>query len=382
MYVIILRQTPYLDFEKRFEYSIGLQALSENRRIYTQSQYTLSSCMAKKCERCGTPALDDRSEFCNGCGSPVKEEPVLKVLVCSRCKSPAPNAEVLFCNRCGTEYPIAEPENNSLLCPRCGNNIHDDQSEFCNRCGASVTQAPEQKVPVCSKCGNPAPDDESLFCNRCGTAYKKQPVNTTPVCLRCGYTIPDVQSLFCNRCGATVGTKPVNQKPVCSKCGAKALDDKTLFCNRCGTQFNPQVSNKKSVHSTVHKQVQPVSVKISQKKQVPAVVVPSDLWDPVPDEEFEEVHYPHTISPPASTSQKKYAHLPLVADELAGGKVKDASIVISGNSKKYAHLPLIADEFKEKQSPRLEIESPYIPAPPKEKRAGRSKKGLFDLLNK
>ena len=123
-----------------------------------------------------------------------------------------------------------------------------------------------------------------------------------------------------------------------------------------------------------------VSVKISKKKQVPAVVTPEDLWDPVPDEEFEEVHYPHTVSLPPS--QKKFAHLPLVADELAGGKVKDCSIVIPGNSKKYAHLPLIADEFKKKQSPRLEIESPYIPAPPKEKKAGRSKKGLFDLLKK
>lgn len=113
---------------------------------------------------------------------------------------------------------------------------------------------------------------------------------------------------------------------------------------------------------------------------MPAAAVPLDLWDPVPDEEFEELHHPHTVSLPPS--QKKYAHLPLVADELAGGKVKDDSFVISEKSKKYAHLPLIADEFKEKQSPRLEIESPYYPAPPKEKKAGRSKKGLFDLLKK
>ena len=125
-----------------------------------------------------------------------------------------------------------------------------------------------------------------------------------------------------------------------------------------------------------------MSVKISKKKQAPAVVTPEDLWDPFPDEEFEEVHYPHTVSPPAPPSQKRYAHLPLVVDELAGGKVKDASIVISGNSKKYAHLPLVADEFKEKQSPRLEIESPYFPGPPKEKKAERSKKGIFDRLKK
>jgi predicted amidophosphoribosyltransferase len=268
------------------------------------------------------------------------------------------------------------------LCPRCGNAIHDDKSEFCNRCGASVKKEPEQKLPVCNRCGKPAPDDEALFCNRCGTEYKTEPVNITPLCPRCGYQIPDDQSAFCNRCGATIGTEPVNKKPVCLKCGAPALDEETLFCNRCGTQFNHHVSNKKPVHSPVHKSSQPVSVKISQKKQVPAVVVPLDLLDPVSDEEFEEVHYPHSFSPPVKSSQKKYAHLPLVAEELAGGKGKDASIVIPGNSKKYAHLPLIADEFKEKQSPRLEIESPYIPAPPKEKRDGRSKKGLFDMLKK
>lgn len=371
-----------MDFEKIDEitdYSGNLEALSENRRIYTQSHYTLSSCMTKKCELCGTPAFDDQSEFCNRCGSFVIEEPEPKLPVCSRCNSPAPNAEVLFCNRCGTEYRTAEPENN---CPRCGNTIHDERSEFCNRCGASVRQEPGLKVPVCSKCGNPAPDDEALFCNRCGTEYKKEPVNIIPLCPRCGSTIPDDQSQFCNRCGATIGTKPVNKKPVCAKCGAPAPDEQTLFCNRCGTQFTHPVSNLKPVHSTAHKPAQPLSVKISQKRPVPAVVTPEDLWDPVPDEEFEKAYYPPTVVPPASLSQKKYAHLPLVAEELTGGKIKSESIVIPGNSKKYAHLPLIADEFKEKQSPRLEIESPYYPVPPREKKAGKSKKGLFDLLKK
>ena len=112
------------------------------------------------------------------------------------------------------------------------------------------------------------------------------------------------------------------------------------------------------------------------------MVVPEDLWDPVPDEEFEEAYYPPPVAPPKTSLQKKYAHLPLVAEELAGGKFKDESIVISANSKKYGHLPLVADEFKEKQSPRLEIESPYYPGPPKEKKAVKSKKGLFDLLKK
>jgi hypothetical protein len=80
--------------------------------------------------------------------------------------------------------------------------------------------------------------------------------------------------------------------------------------------------------------------------------------------------------------KKKYAHLPLVAEELAGGKTRDESIVLPAQTKKYAHLPLVADELKEKQSPRLEIESPYYPGPPREKKAAKSKKGLFDLLKK
>ncbi|MEI7858122.1 MAG: hypothetical protein WCH85_11575, partial [Methanomicrobiales archaeon] len=83
---------------------------------------------------------------------------------------------------------------------------------------------------------------------------------------------------------------------------------------------------------------------------------------------------------PPKYQKKKYAHLPLVADELADGNARDESIVIPGNSKKYAHLPLVADDFKEKASPRLEIESPYYPGPPKEKKPGR--KGIFDLMKK
>ncbi len=71
-----------------------------------------------------------------------------------------------------------------------------------------------------------------------------------------------------------------------------------------------------------------------------------------------------------------------MADEFAGGKTRDESIVIPGNTKKYAHLPLIADELKEKQSPRLEIETPYFPGPPKEKKSGKPKKSFFDLLKK
>ena len=309
--------------------------------------------MAKKCEQCGTPALDDQSEYCNRCGASVREEPKINVPVCKRCKSPAPGAEVRFCNQCGAEFPDVEPHHTHPLCPRCGNTIHDDLSAFCNMCGSPVRQEPEPHMPICSRCKSPAHDKESLFCNRCGTGYKKEPEKITPLCPRCGYLIPDDLSQFCNRCGTAIAPEPVDKKPVCKKCGTPALDEETLFCNRCGTPFDQPLSDPGPFPTMVHKPTPPLSVRISPKKQVPALVVPYDLWDPVLDEEFAPAHHQPPVAPPASPLRKKYAHLPLIADEL-----------------------------KEKQSPRLEIESPYFPGPPLEKKKGKPKKGFFDLLKK
>jgi RNA polymerase subunit RPABC4/transcription elongation factor Spt4 len=240
--------------------------------------------------------------------------------------------------------------------------------------------APDQRI--CRKCGTPAPDAGALFCNKCGTGYKKEPEIVSAACPRCGYALPDDQSQFCNRCGAAVGTQLVNKKPACKKCGAVAPDEETLFCNRCGTSFNSPASSFKTVNVPETYPVQPVSVKISKKKPAPVAITPEDLWDTVPVEQYTEPYYPPPVTPPVSPMRKKYGHLPLVADEFAGGKVRDECIDIPQTSKKYGHLPLIADELKEKQSPRLEIESPYYPGPPKERKAGKPKKGFFDLLKK
>ena len=304
--------------------------------------------MAKKCERCGTPALNDQSEFCNRCGSSVIEELKMQLPVCVRCGNQAPNKEVLFCNRCGTPYPPPLPE---LNCPRCGHSITDEESEFCNRCGAPVRPEPE-------------PEPETLVCSRCGTPA------------------PDEAALFCNRCGASISVVPVIKKPVCLKCGATPLDDKTLFCNRCGTPFTNPLSEARPIQPPHYKPVQQqASVKISKKKQLPVAEPPEDLWDPVPEEVMAPGYFSYPQGHPPASQKKKYSHLPLVADELTGGKVRDEPIVISdGNSKKYSHLPLVADEFKEKKSPRLDIETSYYPEPPKEKKVG--KKGLFDLMKK
>ncbi|MFA6226672.1 MAG: zinc ribbon domain-containing protein [Methanoregula sp.] len=175
-------------------------------------------------------------------------------------------------------------------------------------------------------------------------------------CERCGTPALNDLSEFCNRCGATIGSEPVNIQRTCAKCGAVPLDDDTLFCNRCGTPFDHQVSNVKPILTPVFKPAQQVSVKISKKKQAHAVEPQEDLWDTVPQEVITPGYFSYPAGQPPASSKKKYAHLPLVAEELSGGRVRDESIVIPGNSKKYAHLPLVTDEFKEnkeKSSPRL-----------------------------
>ncbi len=300
---------------------------------------------------------------------------------CVQCGNQAPNEDVLFCNRCRTPYSPPLPE---LNCSRCGHSITDDESEFCNRCGAPVRPEPEPEpeTMVCNQCGTPAPDETALFCNRCGAGYQKESENMAPTCPRCGHEITDMESQFCNRCGASISVVPVIKKPVCLKCGATPLDDETLFCNRCGTPFTNPLSDARPIQPPLYKPVQQqASVKISKKKQLPVAEPPEDLWDPVPEEVMAPGYFSYPQGQPPASQKKKYSHLPLVADELAGGKVRDETIVISGgNSKKYSYLPLVADEFEEKKSPRLEIETPYYPEPPKEKKVG--KKGLFDLMKK
>jgi hypothetical protein len=231
-------------------------------------------------------------------------------------------------------------------CKKCGTPAHDDQSEFCYRCGSPVKEEPPVKVSLCSRCGNPAPDEESLFCNWCGTKYITELPTTPSLCPGCGYMIPD---------------------------------DLSQFCNRCGTPFNQPAKNLIPVSLPSHTPARPVSVRISKKRQAPAVEVPYNLWDPVPDQDVSPLF--NSIAPPPSPTQKKYAHLPLIANELSGRNVSDEKIIL-GNTKKYAHLPLIADELKEKQPLHLKIESTFFSRPHQETKPCRPKKGFFDLLKR
>lgn len=58
--------------------------------------------MTKKCDNCGTPAIDDQSLFCSKCGSKIPEERDCKISPCSNCGFPVVDEQSLFCNKCGT----------------------------------------------------------------------------------------------------------------------------------------------------------------------------------------------------------------------------------------------------------------------------------------
>ena len=172
-----------------------------------------------------------------------------------------------------------------------------------------------------------------------------------PSCPRCDHEITDMESQFCDRCGASFSVVPVIKKLVCLMCGATPLDDETLFCSRCGTPLTKPLSDARPIQPPLFKPVHQTSVKISKKKPLPIAEPPEDLWDPVPEEVMDPGYFSHPQGQPHASQKKKYPH-----------------------------LPLVADEFKEKKSPCLEIETPYYPEPPNEKKVG--KKGLFDMMKK
>ncbi|MGA2913808.1 MAG: hypothetical protein ABSE07_09870 [Methanoregula sp.] len=252
-------------------------------------------------------------------------------------------------------------------CEQCGSPAVDAQSLFCNLCGGYVRDEPETTFPVCRACGIPAPDEQSVFCTRCGLKLVPEPENRYPVCTSCGSIVADEHAIFCNRCGKKIPSEPVRTPPVCASCGVPAADDQTLFCNRCGTPFSKPADAAKIQKKAVE------SIIITKKKHSspsPAqgvAYVPQDPQDPLSDRSHDTRQ-----APPDSQMQKKYARLPLVADESS----RDTPPF-----KKYAHLPLIADELKVKDSPTGGFYSTDIREPPSlHQKKQASKKGLLDIF--
>lgn len=251
-------------------------------------------------------------------------------------------------------------------CEQCGAPAVDGQSLFCNLCGGDVGDEPEADLPVCGACGIPAPDEHSAFCTRCGQKYAPEPGDNYPVCTSCGSIVPDELATFCNRCGEKLPSGARPSPSICPGCGAPAVDEQTLFCNRCGTPLSrpvPAETRKKA----------PGSVVITKKRRPPAAPVKSGGNIPA-DPPADPSLYSRPVQPEPQ-EQKRFAHLPLVADE-GHSDVR--------RQKKYAHLPLVSDELKVKGSPQRGLYPTDVQEPPAVRllKKHRPDKGLLDMFKR
>lgn len=94
------------------------------------------------------------------------------VQFCPKCGTPAPDDQSLFCNRCGNQLPKIIPEEKNYTCPNCGTKIIDKQSVFCIRCGSSVSPSqppksqPSQKMHNNKMIENDPPKQVKVFGNQ------------------------------------------------------------------------------------------------------------------------------------------------------------------------------------------------------------------------
>lgn len=244
----------------------------------------------------------------------------------------------------------------SKTCAQCGHAGLDDHALFCNRCGAPVPEEKKPAYPVCPGCGTIVTDEMAQFCNRCGARIPPVPV----VCSSCGSPAIDSQSRFCTRCGTTFFQKPVARSAACPSCGAPDPSGNSLFCNRCGAAFSSPAAQ--SLH-----QPAPGPVVITQRKAAapaPLVIVPESDWEPWND------------VPPAHTLPAAVPH-PARPEPV---EQHDQQVAIS--RKRYAHLPLVADEMRKKPVPPDDRHPPEITGIPPRKKGSSGKKGVLGFLNK
>ncbi len=222
-------------------------------------------------------------------------------------------------------------------CEKCGAPAADDQSQFCNRCGGALRDLPDTALPVCGKCGFPAPDNKSEFCTRCGTKFSEEPQAKYPVCRNCGHEIPDEQAGFCNRCGTPSrgpGAAGAAKKPV------------------------------------------PASEPVLLKRKHAVTPETAADWSPFSDTETDAA----TSSVPALLNQKKRTRLP-AGPETAGDAYSNNQGGDSASAKKYAHLPLIADEMKGLK-PEPESLPPIFRAKGPAQKGSEGKKGIMNFFKK
>jgi hypothetical protein len=239
-------------------------------------------------------------------------------------------------------------------CGKCGHAALEDQAQFCNRCGAAVPEERKPAFPVCPGCGTVVSDELAQFCNRCGTKIQPLPV----VCSTCGSPAIDNHSRFCTRCGTTFEQKPVPRSITCPSCGAPDPLGQSVFCNRCGAPLN-----RPGVQAAFPPG--PAPVVITQRRTaapLPPVTVPDSDWEPWND------------VPPAlgiSRAEPAIPEPPVFRDRQTGV-----------SQKRYAHLPLIADELKTKGDDGSRQYQPDIPGTSSKKSAGSAKKGVLGFMKK
>jgi predicted amidophosphoribosyltransferase len=241
-------------------------------------------------------------------------------------------------------------------CGKCGHAALDDQAQFCNRCGAAVPEKKKPAFPVCPGCGTVVSDELAQFCNRCGTTIAPVPV----ICSSCGSPAIDNQSRFCTRCGTTFEQKPVLRKATCPSCGAPDPQGQSIFCNRCGAPFNRQGPQTAHPHLPG-----PAPVMVTQRKSAEPlhpVIVPETDWEPWND------------VPPAlgiSGAEPAIQAQPVFHDQR-----------VAVPQKRYAHLPLVAEDMRKKSESGTRQNVPDISVVSDRKKAGSSKKGVLGFLKK
>jgi hypothetical protein len=216
-------------------------------------------------------------------------------------------------------------------CEQCGEPAVDALSLFCNLCGGNVRDEPEDVLPICLACGIPAPDDQSVFCTRCGLKFAAEPEDRYPVCPSCGCVIPDELAVFCNRCGTKISPVPEPTAPVDAS-AVPVVRDQVLP----GTP-------KKTRPATAEKIRKKASGSVIIMKKKHSADPPAQTGAYVPEEPVSDPPDDQVETMPEPQVQKKYAHLPLVADERPVDPLP---------TRKYAHLPLVADELNVKNSPQ------------------------------
>ena len=239
-------------------------------------------------------------------------------------------------------------------CGTCGNAALDNQAQFCDRCGAAVPDKPKSAFPVCPACGVVVSDTQAQFCNRCGAKIPPEPL----VCTTCGTPAVDDLSRFCTRCGGMYASKQVARSVTCPVCGAPDPGNESVFCNRCGAPLGRQ-------GPLPVRREDPAAVIVSQKRAGSAFPEGSANgagWEP-PNRE------PAAQEPrraPAAYQQQP-------ADN------NDFQVEVP--QRKYSHLPMIADELKGKENAATYQLDPQT-AIPSGKNPVRQKKGVMGFLKK